>query len=122
MGSPVSARRADAAAEDSGGSSQSLRAQLALREMIVGGELPAGERIAELAMVDRLAMSRTPIRTALVRLQEEGLLEPLPGGGYTVDHSTQLVVFDPQGRLAAIVRPPHDAAAILADLRTMAAP
>lgn len=47
---------------------------------------------------------------------------PLPGGGYTVDHSTQLVVFDPQGRLAAIVRPPHDAAAILADLRTMAAP
>lgn len=80
----MSARRADAAAEDNGGSSQSLRAQLALREMIVGGELPAGERIAELAMVDRLAMSRTPIRTALVRLQDEGLLEPLPGGGYVV--------------------------------------
>ena len=47
---------------------------------------------------------------------------PLPGGGYTVDHSTQIVVFDPQGRLAAIVRPPQDAAAILADLTTMAAP
>jgi protein SCO1/2 len=47
---------------------------------------------------------------------------PLPAGGYTVDHSAQIVVFDPQGRLAAIVRPPHDAAAILADLKSLAAP
>lgn len=70
--------------EAAGTSSQSMRAQLRLRELIVGGELPAGERITELAMVERLAMSRTPIRTALVRLQEEGLLEPLPGGGFVV--------------------------------------
>jgi GntR family transcriptional regulator of vanillate catabolism len=35
-------------------------------------------------MVERLGMSRTPIRTALVRLQEEGLLEPLAGGGFVV--------------------------------------
>jgi GntR family transcriptional regulator of vanillate catabolism len=65
-------------------SSQSMRAQLRLRELIVGGALPPGERITELAMVERLAMSRTPIRTALVRLQEEGLLEALPGGGFVV--------------------------------------
>lgn len=70
--------------EAAGTSSQSMRAQLHLRELIVGGELPAGERITELAMVERLQMSRTPIRTALVRLQEEGLLEPLPGGGFVV--------------------------------------
>ena len=65
-------------------SSQSMRAQLQLREMLVGGELRPGERITELAMVEQLAMSRTPIRTALVRLQEEGLLEALPGGGFVV--------------------------------------
>ena len=65
-------------------SSQSMRAQLVLRELIGAGELKPGERITELAMVERLAMSRTPIRTALVRLQEEGLLEPLPGGGFIV--------------------------------------
>jgi GntR family transcriptional regulator of vanillate catabolism len=65
-------------------SSQSMRAQLRLRELIVGGSLPPGERITELAMVERLTMSRTPIRTALVRLQEEGLLEALPGGGFVV--------------------------------------
>lgn len=47
---------------------------------------------------------------------------PTPDGAYTVDHSTQILVFDPQGRLAAIARPPHDAAAILADLRSMAVP
>lgn len=64
--------------------SQTERALLRLREMVVGGELAPGERIAELTMVQRLAMSRTPIRTALVRLAEEGLVEPLPSGGFVV--------------------------------------
>jgi len=70
--------------DDSVGASQSMRAQLRLREMVVDGELAPGARITELAMVEQLAMSRTPIRTALVRLQEEGLLEALPGGGFVV--------------------------------------
>jgi GntR family transcriptional regulator, vanillate catabolism transcriptional regulator len=73
-----------AANDEAAGASQSMRAQLRLREMVVDGELAPGQRITELAMVERLAMSRTPIRTALVRLQEEGLLEPLPGGGFVV--------------------------------------
>jgi GntR family transcriptional regulator of vanillate catabolism len=67
-----------------GGASQTVRAQLRLRALVVGGELRPGERIAELAMVERLGMSRTPIRMALVRLQEEGLLEALPSGGFMV--------------------------------------
>ena len=64
--------------------SQSVRAQLALREMILAGELPAGSRIAELTVVERLGVSRTPIRAALMRLEQEGLLERLPGGGFAV--------------------------------------
>jgi GntR family transcriptional regulator, vanillate catabolism transcriptional regulator len=76
------------------GASQTARALLQLRELIVGGELKAGERIAELAMVERLAMSRTPIRTALVRLQEEGLLEALPNGGFVVRDFSEADIHD----------------------------
>jgi GntR family transcriptional regulator of vanillate catabolism len=69
---------------DESGSSQAVKAQLRLREMILGGELPGGARIAELAIVERLGVSRTPIRAALMRLEQEGLLEVLPNGGYAV--------------------------------------
>lgn len=64
--------------------SQAVKAQLRLREMILAGELPGGARIAELALVERLGVSRTPIRSALMRLEQEGLLETLPNGGYAV--------------------------------------
>lgn len=64
--------------------SQAVRALLGLRELILGGELPAGSRISELWVVDRLGVSRTPIRGALIRLQEEGLVEPIPSGGFAV--------------------------------------
>ncbi|GAB3762485.1 GntR family transcriptional regulator [Ramlibacter monticola] len=64
--------------------SQSVKAQLRLREMILAGELPGGSRIAELPIVERLGVSRTPIRAALMRLEQEGLLEALPHGGYAV--------------------------------------
>jgi len=69
---------------DDTGVSQTVKAQLRLRELIVGGELKPGQRIAELSLVERIGVSRTPIRMALVRLQEEGLLEALPGGGFVV--------------------------------------
>lgn len=66
------------------GASQTVKAQLRLREMILAGELPSGERIAELAIVEKLGVSRTPIRAALMRLEQEGLLEGLANGGYAV--------------------------------------
>jgi GntR family transcriptional regulator, vanillate catabolism transcriptional regulator len=66
------------------GTSQVIKAQLRLRELILAGELPSGARIAELAIVQRLGISRTPIRAALMRLEQEGLLQALPGGGYAV--------------------------------------
>jgi len=69
---------------DDTGRSQTVKAQLRLRELIVGGELKPGQRIAELSLVDRIGVSRTPIRAALVRLQEEGLLDALPSGGFVV--------------------------------------
>lgn len=66
------------------GASQAVKAQLRLREMILAGELPGGERIAELAIVEKLGVSRTPIRAALMRLEQEGLLQALPNGGFAV--------------------------------------
>ena len=50
----------------------------------LSGELAGGTRIAELAIVDKLGVSRTPIRAALMRLEQEGLLERMHGGGYAV--------------------------------------
>lgn len=79
---------------DTPGHSQAVRAQLRLREMILAGELPAGSRIAELNLVDKLGVSRTPIRTALMKLEQEGLLEALANGGYAVRTFTERDVSD----------------------------
>lgn len=76
------------------GSSQSERAQLRLREMILAGELPPGERVGEVAIVERLGISRTPIRSALMRLEQEGLLQALPHGGYAVRSFSEREVSD----------------------------
>lgn len=66
------------------GTSQAVKAQLRLREMVLAGELPGGARIAEVAISELLGVSRTPVRSALMRLEQEGLLESLPNGGYAV--------------------------------------
>ena len=45
-----------------------------LRELIVAGQLPPGARVAERAVVARMGLSRTPVRSALHRLQQEGFI------------------------------------------------
>lgn len=92
--SPMNQTPAASVALQESTGSQSVKAQLRLREMILAGELPAGARIAELAIVDRLGVSRTPIRAALMRLEQEGLLQALPGGGYAVRTFSQRDVSD----------------------------
>lgn len=74
----------EAVRAEAGDGSATMKAQLRLRELIAGGALPPGERLAELALVEKLGVSRTPVRAALLKLQEEGLLEPIPGGGFSV--------------------------------------
>lgn len=74
--------------------SQTTKALLRLRELIVGGELVPGERVPELALVERLGVSRTPVRTALQALLGEGLLDALPGGGYAVKAFSESEVHD----------------------------
>lgn len=45
---------------------------------------------------------------------------PQPGGDYAMDHSSTLVLLDPRGRQAGLIRPPLDAKAIAADLAALA--
>lgn len=64
--------------------SQTVKTLVRLRELILNGEFTPGERLLETALVEKLAVSRTPIRAALARLTEEGLLENLQSGGYAI--------------------------------------
>ncbi len=52
-----------------------------LRSLIISGQLPPGARIAERAVVARMGLSRTPIRSALHRLQQEGLVASVGRAG-----------------------------------------
>jgi GntR family transcriptional regulator of vanillate catabolism len=74
--------------------SQTVKAQLALRNLVLEGKLRPGERVSELQMVERLGVSRTPVRTALARLAEEGLLESIPSGGFAVRAFSEREVFE----------------------------
>jgi len=55
-----------------------------LRNRIVDGRLPAGERINEVHLSRALGVSRTPLREALNRLTQEGALLNRPRIGYSV--------------------------------------
>lgn len=74
--------------------SQTVRAQLAIRDLVLKGTLTPGERISELSMVARIGVSRTPVRAALLRLAEEGLLEPLRSGGFAIKAFTDREVWE----------------------------
>jgi GntR family transcriptional regulator, vanillate catabolism transcriptional regulator len=76
------------------GTSQTMRALLRLRELLLSGEFAPGERMSELPLVDRLGVSRTPLRLALAALEHEGFLRVLPGGGYVVREFTRADIDD----------------------------
>jgi len=50
------------------------RAYQTLRLVIVSGQLPPGSRISERIVAERLGLSRTPVRSALHRLEQEGFV------------------------------------------------
>lgn len=107
------------------GASQAVKAQLRLREMVLSGELCSGTRITELAIVEKLGVSRTPIRAALMRLEQEGLLEALANGGYVVRTFSEVDVSEAielrgtlEGLSARLAAERGVSAAVLKDART----
>lgn len=55
-----------------------------LREEILSGRLRPGQALSENEIAHRLGVSRTPVREAIIRLENEGLLSVRPQVGTTV--------------------------------------
>ena len=60
-----------------------------LRQAILKGELKPGERLMEVALAERLGVSRTPIREAMRKLELEGLVVMIPRKGAQVASITE---------------------------------
>src|SRR5215469_11934015 len=77
-----------------GSSSQTERATVTLREMLVQGRLRPGERIREVPLATQLNVSRIPLRLALERLAHEGFLEVRPTRGFVVQQFSTDDIYD----------------------------
>ena len=55
-----------------------------LKQLILDGTLPAGAQMLEQEAAERLEMSRTPVREAMVRLRQDGMVEIRPRHGMRV--------------------------------------
>lgn len=83
---------------DSGWSEEDLspirdRAFLYIKEAIIRGEFKAGERLVERVLAEKLNISRTPIREALLRLETQRFVRTVPRRGVIVNDisSSELV-------------------------------
>ncbi|WP_216319920.1 GntR family transcriptional regulator [Deinococcus aestuarii] len=97
-----------------------------LRRAVLDGEIAPGERLGEVELGERLGVSRTPIREALARLTQDGLLVAEANKGVRVRtvsaceaRDTYVVREELDGlaaALAACAHTPADAAALRAAL------
>src|SRR4051794_1931565 len=55
-----------------------------LREMIGEGTLAPGQRLDEMGLAAAIGASRTPVREALIALEQEGLVQSRPNHGFSV--------------------------------------
>ena len=61
-----------------------------MKESIVRGEIAAGTKLAETRLAQKLGVSRTPLREAINRLEQDGFVEIIPRrGAYVKKHSLQ---------------------------------
>ncbi|MGL4253268.1 MAG: GntR family transcriptional regulator [Fusobacteriaceae bacterium] len=69
---------------------KSIREQVyeTLRDLIINGEIEAGERVVEVEYAEKFHVSRTPVREAIRMLELEGLVEVNSKGGVLVKEVT----------------------------------
>lgn len=60
-----------------------------LRKAILTGQLKPGDRLMEVPLAKRLGVSRTPIREAIHKLEQEGLVTMIPRRGAEVARITE---------------------------------
>lgn len=65
-----------------------LKAHALLKSWILNGRLRPGDRLRETTLAAELQVSRTPIRDALRRLEQDRLVISLPGAAYEVYRPT----------------------------------
>ena len=65
-----------------------------LKEAILKGDIPPGNRLIENRIATALDISRTPVREAFHKLESEGLIRLIPQGGYVVTGLTKEDVED----------------------------
>ncbi len=100
-----------------------------LRDAILNGEFLPAERLGEVELTERLGVSRTPIREAIGRLTQDGLLESTPGRGVRIRVVSAAEARDAYlvretldglaAALAAKAHTPADAAALAATLKEL---
>jgi DNA-binding GntR family transcriptional regulator len=66
----------------------------AVTDLILRGEVEPGARINESRLAERLGVSRTPLREALHRLEQEGFLRSEPNQGFIVHPLSEREVRD----------------------------
>lgn len=76
------------------GKTHAMRTVFELRKKILSGDLKGGTRLYEVPLAEELQISRTPLRDAMSRLAEEGLLERNARGGFIVRRFTFADVID----------------------------
>lgn len=86
------------------------RAYRMLRDAIVSGELAPGDVIRDAELAERVGLSRTPVREALARLTDDGLVETKPHSWTRV---TPLVLREVRDAVV-VVRAMHELAVRLA--------
>lgn len=65
-----------------------------LREALMTGVIPPGQRLAEEHLARRFDVSRTPVREALFRLEAEGFAERIPRRGLVASQITPQEIID----------------------------
>lgn len=73
-----------------------------LREAIVSGTLTPGEQLRDVDLAAWLGVSRTPVREALLRLAEAGLVAAQPGRSTTVSSLSERAVHEARDVVAAM--------------------
>ncbi len=73
-----------------------------LRDAIVDGTFAPGEQLRDLELAEWLGVSRTPVREALLRLAEAGLVVTQPGRSTTVSSIDERAVRDARDVVAAM--------------------
>lgn len=73
---------------DAGVQALGAQAHAAIRRLILTARVAPGAQVSEQALCEMTGFGRAPVRAALARLSEEGLVHAVPRRGYTVSPVT----------------------------------